>query len=92
MRPATHLDGVHIRGNHHKARLLVLHQVRDVVQAELDVTRALGVLSSASRRLGLRSTSQARLLLRGRLRSVLVQQLEHGHSCDMHRKHRHTSA
>ncbi len=78
---STHLDGVNVRGDDDQAGLLVLHQVRDVVQAVLDVARALGVVSGGTGSLVLSGGLQTLNLLRLRLRAVLLEQLEHGHSC-----------
>ena len=78
---ATHLNGVNVGGDDDEASLLVLYQVRDVVQAVLDVAGSLAVVSGAAGSLGLGRGLQTLNLLRLRLRTVLLQQLEHRDSC-----------
>lgn len=71
------LDGIHIVGNQHQARLLVLNQPDHMVQSVFDRIRLLAdILLLLALRHGSGLLVQPLLLLRLRLRSVLTEQLE----------------
>ena len=74
--PHHQLQGIHVVGNQHQLRLLLLHQLRHVVQTVLHHEGSALLLSGLALSLGLRLRSQTSLLLRSRLGSILCQQAE----------------